>query len=183
MEEITSSVIQYFVADPLKLLYLLGGSGGIVYWLSLYRGRRRIRVRLISETIDLAGSPYLQITSTFEIENLGSGVTSLVPEVRFSGYNHYLEKKIKIFTLVNEQRKLEPFSPERFTITLKGETDYPFLYYRTYRFSLSRGLARRLRIRKEDKTTLGAIRFYLELGIFLIRGYWKRRWSKKVLKS
>lgn len=175
MEEITNSVRQYFLDDPLRLLYLLGGGGGIVYWLSLYRGRRRISVRLISETINLAGSPYLQITSTFEIENLGNETTSLIPRVRFSGYTHHLEKKVENFTLASEQRKLEPFSPEKFTITLKGEAEYPFLYYRTYQFSLSRGLARRIRIRKEDQTTLGAIRFYLELGIFLIRRNWKQR--------
>src|SRR3989344_4915999 len=115
MGELTNRVVQYFVNDPLKLLYFVGGSGGILYWANLYRNRRRISVRLISETIELKESPYLVITSIFEVENLGSEVTSLIPKVRFSGYTYHLEKKVEDFVLVNVQRKEKPSI--RFCIT------------------------------------------------------------------
>jgi hypothetical protein len=44
-----NTIIEYFTADPLRLLYFLGGTGGIWYWIGQWRDRIRLNVRLIKE--------------------------------------------------------------------------------------------------------------------------------------
>ncbi len=42
-------LFDYFANDPLELLALLGGSRGLVFWLTLIKGRARIRAKILEE--------------------------------------------------------------------------------------------------------------------------------------
>ncbi len=41
---------EYFLNDPLRLLYLTGGTGGIWYWMGQWRDRTRVRIKIIEES-------------------------------------------------------------------------------------------------------------------------------------
>lgn len=79
-----ATVIDYFASDPLKAFYLIGGSGGIWFWITQWRNRVRIRVKLIERVMDRNASPNMRVELVFEAENLGATPTSLGPEVCFT---------------------------------------------------------------------------------------------------
>lgn len=162
-------LIKYFSDDPLKFLYLLGGAGGIVYWYDRFTSRVRLRVRFISEEYDIKENPYLKVVSKFEVENIGREKTSLVPEVGFKGYSYEYGDNSKPLKVPEEERTLEPFQPKTITLTTKTEANYPFLFYRAFKFRLNRGFAKTIRIRKEDKAELNIFQYYFELLIFLLK--------------
>lgn len=157
------TVINYFAQDPLKLLYVLGGSGGLVYWWDRYRNRPRLRVRLVDEHFDVKEEPYLVITTRFEIENVGTEKTSLEPEVLFSAYTVKGAHQRCSHTVVKADRALPPFTSRAITLVVKEKANYPFLWFRTYTFRLTRGGAKQLRIRSDDKVRLTYIQFLYEL--------------------
>lgn len=168
-------LIKYFSDDPLKFLYLLGGAGGIAYWYDRFTNRVRLKVRLISEEFDINQGPYIKVISRFEIENIGKEKTSLMPTVGFKGYSFEYGDNDEPLNVPENERTLEPFQPKTLTLTTKTEANYPFLYYRTYKFRLNRGFSKTMRIRREDKVVLNVYRYYLELIIFLLR----RKYGKK----
>ncbi len=169
-------VIEYFTDDPLKPLYLLGGAGGIMYWYDRFINRIRLRVHLISEEYDIKKYPYMKVASRFEVENIGSEKTSLIPTVGFKGYSYEYGDNSEPLNVPEDVRALEPFQPKTITLTTKTKSNYPFLFYRAFKFRLNRGFAKTIRIRKEDKVVLNIFQYYVELLMFLLR----RRYGKKV---
>lgn len=168
MSALIDTVINYFAQDPLKVLYLLGGSGGLMYWLGLYRNRPRLSVRLLDEEFDVKEPPFLLITTRFEVENIGTEKTSLEPEILFTGYTVKRIRRQFAQRIVEEDRSLPPFSPKVITLIVKEEANYPFLWFRTYSFRLTRGSNKCIRIRSEDKVRLSYWRFLRELGMFRV---------------
>jgi hypothetical protein len=160
------TILNYFAQDPLKILYVLGGSGGLLYWWDRYRNRPRLNVRLLDEEFDVKEAPHLQITTRFEVENVGTEKTSLEPEVLFSAYTVKGEHQRCSHTIIEGDRALPPFTPKVITLIVKEKASYPFLWFRTYIFRLTRGRAKRLRIRSEDKIRLSYPQFLYELGRF-----------------
>ena len=51
---------------------------------------------------------------------------------------------------------------------MKEEADYPYLWFRTYAFRLTRGASKRLRVRSEYTVRLSYLRFLYELGMFRV---------------
>ena len=168
MPTVVDTIINYFAQDPLKILYLFGGSGGLMYWWGLYRNRPRLSVRLLNEEFDVAESPFLRITTRFEVENVGTEKTSLEPEVLFTGYTVKRMRRQFAQEIVEEDRSLPPFSPKTITLVVKEEANYPFLWFRTYAFRLTRGASKRLRVRSEDRVRLSYLQFLYELGMFRV---------------
>ena len=166
MATVVDAVINYFAQDPLKILYLFGGSGGLMYWWGLYCNRPRLSVRLLSEEFDVVETPLLRITTRFEVENVGTEKTSLEPEVLFTGYTVKRVRRQFAQKIAEEDRSLPPFSPKTITLVVKEEANYPFLWFRTYAFRLTRGASKRLRVRSEDTVRLSYPRFIYELGMF-----------------
>ena len=72
MEEL----LAYFAKDPMRVLYLLGSSGGIVFWWDRWRHRPHLRLRVRDHGV-LQQSPGLVLS----VENLGATPTSLEPAV------------------------------------------------------------------------------------------------------
>lgn len=164
------AVLTYFLNDPLKILYLVGGTGGIWYWINQWRDRIRIRVRIRSETFDLKEEPNLEVTAEYEIENIGSRVTSLEPTILISGYTPRRQYQQASFEIEDLERDLPPFKPKLFRATFEVSASYPFLLFRTYTFTPTRGSGKRLRVWSASRRNIGFLRFYFELLRFKIFG-------------
>jgi len=167
MATVLTAITQYFNEDPLRILYVVGGSGGLVYWWDRYRNRPRLIVRLVDEQFEVKVSPYLEVRTRFEVQNIGPEATSLEPNVRFTGYSDKGQRGRFRHTIVEDDRDLPPFSWKE--ITLFWATDdatYPFRWYRTFDFRLTRGSGKSVRVRSEDKVCLTYMRFLYELAKF-----------------
>ncbi|HEY9156870.1 hypothetical protein [Candidatus Binatus sp.] len=67
--------------DESAVSQMAGFSSAFLYIANLYRNRARVRVRLLEEQFYSQRPPGLR----FEAENLGTGITSIEPIVRFHG--------------------------------------------------------------------------------------------------
>ncbi|WP_316367696.1 hypothetical protein [Candidatus Thiodiazotropha sp. CDECU1] len=167
-------MIEYFANDPLNLLYFIGGSGGIWYWINQWRDRIRIRVRLQKETFDLASENDLKVKVEYEIENVGSRTTSLEPTVFVSGYTPKKEYVQASFEISDLERELPPFKPKMFRAAFKIGAVYPFLLFISYTFRPTRGIGKRLRVWSIGKRHIGFVRFYYELLRFKLFGIYDK---------
>ena len=77
-----ASIVEYFAQDPLRILYVVGGSGGIWFWVSQWRGRVRLAVRSLQHQIHDSTQPDIKLELRFEVENLGDSPTSIEQFVR-----------------------------------------------------------------------------------------------------
>lgn len=175
MSEVLQSIGSYFLQDPLRVLYVLGGSGGVVFWWKLYRDRPRLKIRLLDQTIKSVDMSTLEITTRFEIENISDAKTSLEPEIVFTGYTPKRERSKNAQNVLEGDRSLPPFTPKIFTLNVKHSDKYPFLLFRTYQFRFTRGGKKRIRIRSESKARLGYVRHFLELSLFRLFGLYLER--------
>jgi len=140
-----AKTLDYFATDPLRLLTLIGGSGGFAYWVSLYRGRSRVVIRRFRERTAVSATdprPCIE----FEAESHGKEPTSLQPEVSMVGYTPKRQVRGFVFKLRDQDRGLQPFQPK--TVIAIGEQDnlFPFLWFKTYVVTPTRGRRRVLRI-------------------------------------
>ncbi|MGB7542429.1 MAG: hypothetical protein WBM28_10485, partial [Burkholderiales bacterium] len=83
-----TSVLDWFLRDPLQnFLLLFGGSGllaGAFKWGATWADRRRITVHVLSERYDLKAEPSCLVALRFEATNVGEKVTSLERTVAVS---------------------------------------------------------------------------------------------------
>lgn len=169
--DILSKLLDYFLQDPLRILTLLGGSGGLMYWVHLFLNRTRLGVTLTQEDFyseSGRGQPKL----LFEAINLGTGPTSLESSVGLAGFSPK-GKRFRCFFLVDSQdRSLPPHSPKSFRATSPCTTRdaLPPLWYKTYTFTPTRGGLKRLRIRSADLVVLSRWKFVIELALFRLFG-------------
>ena len=146
-----NKIIEYFTTDPLRILYFLGGTGGIWFWIGQWRDRIRLRVRIIKEgrfiTDQLDEKSYLR----WEIENIGGRTTSLQPTVILDAYT----PKGKFYsyegTIAELERDLPPHKQKIFTIDFNAEDIYEFLLFRKYSFRPTRGFSKSLRVRSASQ--------------------------------
>lgn len=159
-------VLDYFLTDPLRLLYLLGGAGGLWFWIGQWRDRIRIRVRVAKEgrfiSEELKENSYIQC----EVENIGGRPTSLQPAVILTGYTPKREFQRYEGIIVESERDLPPHKPKKFTIYFNVIDVYSFLLFRNYRFRLTRGKSNSLRFRSARNQVLGPLRYRYELICF-----------------
>jgi len=164
------AIVEYFAADPLKIVYLVGGTGGLWYWINQWRDRIRIRVRLRSETFELKESPNLEVVAIYEIENIGGQITSVEPSVRVSGYTPRKDRMKISFEIEGLERDLPPFKPKIFHATFTVPAKYPFLLFRTYTFRATRGSGKKVRVWSANRRNIDFLRFHFELIRFMIFG-------------
>ena len=164
--EYINNIIEYFSANPLKILFVIAGSGGIVYWWKLYRSRPKLKVRLLSEEYNSIDLTNMEVKSIFEVENIGGSSTSLEPNVLFTGYTPKKERRCISQSFIENDRSLPPFTSKQFTLISKEGDKYPYLHFRTYLFRLTRGNNKRLRILSADKEHIGNFRHFIGLALF-----------------
>ncbi len=162
-------LLDWFAKDPIRILTVIGGAGGVVYWWDRFRNRSRLRVRLLSET-SATGSPAIL---RFEAQNLGSGPMSLEPVVVLTGYTPMKrEPRLYYFAIAQTtDRSLPPHSPRTFDATSPTDDEgaMGFLWYRQYTFSATRGRTRRVLTRYVDGPLIPAWRFRIERLLFRVR--------------
>ncbi len=118
----------------------------------------------------------------FEVENATSTMTSLAPEIRCS-FHHPVNgirgrwRRTRAYFDVREvDCQLPPFTPR--TLSASGrdlDPQYPYSWFRVYRFKPRRGVPRRVRLRAADLVPLSRRRFIYEL--------WRYRIFSKLHKS
>ena len=131
--------------------------------------RPRLAIRIIRD--EVVGEPALL---EFEVENRGSSVTSLSPEIRCKylyvsklrirrGTNRYFVREV--------DRHLEPFRPVVLTATPEhSPSHYGHSWFRILTFLPTRGIRTKVRIRNALLEPLGLIRFSAERLRFRLPG-------------
>jgi len=90
-------IVDYFKEDPIRILTIIGGSGGVLYCYDRFRNRLRIKIRIVKTNKHLINNkPY---SISFEAENLGNTPTSLEPDIVLNGYIPPIVKKIKNYKI------------------------------------------------------------------------------------
>ena len=160
----------------MRILALIGGSGGLVYWLDRYKNRTRLRVRLL----DLGLNPHYgesQARIRFEAENFGTAPMSLEPTVYLKGIipkvmRRTPGKKLKIssysYEIRSPDRSLPPHVPKTFEAYSEADDMRPFLWFMTYIFTPTRGNLRKIRIRSADNFQLSYGKYIWELGAYVV---------------
>ena len=161
-----NTIVNYFAQDPLKILYMLGGAGGIHYWINQWRDRRRISVRWIKEIYSPTHALDCNVTLLVEITNLGSAPTSLGPKVTVVGLTPEKKRQCCALEVTEDTRVLPPHEPTTFHAIGSCEATFLFLWYKTYVFSLSRGRTARVRVRNAKARILPLPQFVLERFLF-----------------
>ena len=160
---VMNKIIEYFTTDPLRILYFLGGTGGVWFWIGQWRDRIRLKVRIIKEgnfiNDDLDKKSYLRC----EIENIGGRTTSLQATVFLEAYPPKRQLQRYEGKIAEPERDLPPHKQKTFTIDFNAEDIYHFLLFRKYIFRLTRGFSKSLRVRSASLAMLSPWRFTYDL--------------------
>ena len=165
-----TEAVQKVVDYTLKVMALVGGSGGIVYWFDRFHNRPRLKVKLQREYFllpEAARSPRV----VFEVVNVGNGATS-IDRILLTGYTPKGRRRTFEFEMNPSDRHLAPHTPVMAAAVITGDTpaELVFLWFKTYSIRTTRGRAGRLRMRSIDGVQLGRARFLLELFWFRLTG-------------
>jgi hypothetical protein len=156
-------ILTYFSKDPLKVLYLFGGAGGIWFWIDKWANRTRIQVTIKSEIYD----PQNQKCKTkinFSCRNLGKATTSLNTKIVVSAYTK--EGKYQKYDLIldGKDHDLQPHKTIQFTASADLPASYFYAVFKAYKFDLTVGLNKTIFTYASYKSV--ANRFKYDLGAF-----------------
>jgi hypothetical protein len=123
----------------LKSIALVVGSGGLVYWVSLYRNRARVRITgptLVK--LDAVGG-LVRVVLVAELTNLAERAIAVDPEVRLS-FRSLKDEPLKGTLVIDEaDRALAPHAPRQFHLRSDIDARFPFGGFFVYRFKFTRG--------------------------------------------
>lgn len=137
------SVIEYFGYDPLKLLYLFGGAGGVWFWIDKWKGR----VRLDFELGQVHYNPQNQrseIELNFKCRNIGNSTTSLIRQIPVSAYIGMTEKRFErgMFIVEGDDLILPPHSLKKFKAKAVLPAGFFFSHLLRMHIKVTRGRGR-----------------------------------------
>jgi hypothetical protein len=188
--KINMDLIQYFITDPLRILTLIGGTGGLLYWYDRYQNRSRIKIRLHSLGL-VPDTSDQKKHIIFEAENFGTAPVSLEPYVLLKGVvpvevrikpNRRLYWSRYNYKIETSDRYLAPHQPKRFQASCDcNDAATPFLWLMTFIFLPTRGRPRRIRVRSASGFTLSYLRYIYELTLFT--GFNKLFMDEKVKRN
>lgn len=168
-------LINYFITDPLRILTVIGGTGGLLYWYDRYQNRSRIKIRLHALGL-VPNSSDKKKHIIFEAENFGASPVSLEPYVLLKGIvpvevrlkpNRRLFWSKYSYKIETSERYLPPHQPKRFQASSDhDDAASPFLWLMTFTFLATKGRPHRIRIRSADGCRLSYLRYIYELAIF-----------------
>jgi len=161
-------LVSYIASDPMRILYLLGGTGGVWYWINQWRDRVRTRVNVIKIEPFIADMTECS-SVTCEVENLGARPTSLASSVTLTGYTPKGAYTRYQGEIVGLERDLQPHKPKMVAVDFMVK-DIAFLLLQEYRFRLTRGWAKPARICSSSKRTVSPLRFYGQRWLFRALG-------------
>lgn len=163
-------ILAYLVDDPLRLLYLTGGSGGIWFWITIWRDQIRIRINSLEHQFDETGQ---EVKLIFEVINCGNRATSLDQSIAVEGYLQETPGAAKTRHKGNliihaTSRFLPPHDPKQFEAVGKIDHHYVFWVFKSYSFSVSQGRGSRLFVRSNPTRCISRVRYYFELALYLL---------------
>jgi len=165
------ALITYFASDPLRVLYLLGGAGGVWFWIEKWLERIRITIRPLNHSFDTKINPTIEVEFEFEAVNLGKSPTSLEPYVFCAGYDMDRKLQTAQLEIENEERLLPPHSTRQFKATGVADAKYVFWLFKTYRISPTRGADRVIYTRSFPDNQLSRLRYDFELSLYRWGGW------------
>ncbi|MFT7686730.1 MAG: hypothetical protein ACI9FB_002076 [Candidatus Azotimanducaceae bacterium] len=160
-------IIAYFSADPLNLLYIVGGSGGLWFWVKEWRSRTRVRISFLSETFDSVGDQNLNVKIELEITNLGESITSVEQSVKVKALTPERKNVTYEFKVETQDRSLKPHIPKQIALSAVCNQGYHFTWYRSYSIKLSRGRNGKFRTRNIKNSILNPVEYIV--GNFCFR--------------
>jgi hypothetical protein len=139
------NIITYLTDDLMRLLYILGGSGGISYWYQLWRTRVRLRVKVIGDqTQTVSADGFVTAGVIFDCINIGRHTTSLKPEIKIRACTSISSKRYQTYVLHLEgDLMLPPHENKRFKAEAKLEADYVGAMYKAYEIRPANGFSAR----------------------------------------
>lgn len=168
---LVDAIVSYFASDPLKVLYLLGGAGGVWFWVEKWLERIRIQVRPIDHSFDPKPDHTLEVEFTFEVVNLGKSPTSLEPHVFCGGYDVHRRHQTGKLDITNDERLLPPHSTRQFKAVGRVDPKYIFWLFKTYCVSPTRGSDRVIYTRSNLDNRLSRLRYDFELTLYRWGGW------------
>ena len=133
-----------------------------------YVSRRRLRVRILSETYDVKSEPNMSIDLSFEAENLGEIPTSLDPQIYIKALSGHDASPMKVdLEVKSTDRKLEPHHPKICSAYTVDTAEYPFTWFRRYYFPISKGRKAVIRILNASNVEIGFTKYWW--GYFMYR--------------
>jgi len=159
--------MQYFLDDPLRVLTVVGGSGGLLYWFKLYRDRTRLEVRFLDKKT-WGGPRGEMVVFTIEVTNLGGRPIALRPEISMSGYTLARHRRAAVFHIRGSDRGLPPHQPHTLKAEAAVDEAFEFLWYVVFRLVTTAGSITRVRFRNIDRVVLSLPQFAWELFRFRV---------------
>lgn len=179
--ELLIDILKYFKTDPMRILALIGGSGGLVYWIDRYQNRMRVKIKLIDLGL-FQKQGESKSTLIFEAENLGTKPTSLKSQVFLYGFlpkdvQRESAKKIRrkkyVFQIESSERTLQPNVPKIIKAKANVDPMALFLWFMTYVISPTRGKTCKIRVRSASKTVINLFQYIIELGGYILFNFIK----------
>lgn len=158
------------------VMAIAGGSGGIAYWIDRFRNRPQLDVRDLKPMFFKEQKRY---ELEFEAENLGIKPTSLDSTIKMygvlpNGRSHTARLEVK----ERYDRHLPPREPRGLKAQqVEGGLWESTPLLRTFVFRVSRGKGYHVRHVPWVQSSVSAVRFYAELGMFKL---WEDGYAKIV---
>ena|SRR2546426_5255872 len=165
---VTASELKELVTS---IVTVVGGSGGLLYLVERlvrvvdwFRNQPRLGVRILQETQDDKGLPWVN----FEATNLGIAPVALEPTINVVGLwllgGDLTPWRGELTFFGDIARDLDPHKPKRLTAagTESGQHAFAFLWYRVYTFRATRGRPCRVYLRHIAGPQLSWLRFQWE---------------------
>ena len=172
----SNKMIAHLLNDPLRVLTLVGGSGGLVYWYDRYKNRTRLRIKILNLGLTQPDPNNNKMRIQFEIENLGTKPTSIDNLVYVSGItpkcipNSTGKKHTFTYKLNNADRNLPPHDPRTFEAYANWDDRMRFIWFIRITFTATRGRSKTIFIRSISNKRLNGLRYiyerYIKYGIF-----------------
>ena len=134
------AIVEYFSKDPLKILYLFGGAGGMWFWVEKWNNRIRFELLELSETYNSIDHK-CDISIQIQCRNLSNVKTSLQPNIKVSGYfgASSITKISALITLNGSELSLEPHEVKSFDGKSRVQTSYCLPILKKYKITSTVG--------------------------------------------
>ncbi len=158
-------VLEYFYKDPLKLLYLIGGAGGIWFWVEKWLNRIRLDIELVSEEYNPIDN-FCDVKLKVRIRNIGKTTTSLKRMIEVTYYRGmgHREKVIEKVQILGNNLSLPPHEIKEYEAKSRLKPSYTFGMYKKYKFVPTVGFSSELVTLKNWKVPCSKTERFL--GIF-----------------
>jgi hypothetical protein len=149
----------------IKGIATIAAPGGIWFWIDKFRNRIRIKVRKLGLA---PGDPSIR-GITFEAENVSATLTSFEPKFTLTGYSPERKKQTYAFTIEGSDRQLPSHVSKQFLAWHNHSENriLLFLWFMTFKLTLSRGGCVRIRIRNSQFEQISFLQFHWEKFLFL----------------